>query len=48
MEKQEEAFKELKERFTQKPNLDRKMRMEVNVLDYTTGGVLSMEGKDRR
>ena len=50
-EKQEEAFKELKERFTKEPvlavpNLDKKMRMEVNASDYATGGVLSMECKD--
>jgi len=42
----------LKERFTKEPvlavpNLDKKMRMEVNASDYTTGGVLSMECKDR-
>ena len=50
-EKQEKAFRELKERFTKEPvlaalDLDKKMRMEVNALDYTTGGVLSMECKD--
>ena len=28
-------------------DLDNKMRMKVNVLDYTTGRVLLMEGKDR-
>jgi len=27
-------------------DLDKKMRMEVDTSDYTTGGVLSMEGKD--
>ena len=27
-------------------DLDKKMRMEVDTLDYTTGRVLSMEGKD--
>jgi len=37
-----------KKRFTMEPvlvapDLDRKMRMEVDVSDYTTGGVLSME-----
>ena len=47
-EKQEEAFRELKEKFTKEPvlavpDLDKKMRMEVDVLDYTTEGVLSME-----
>jgi len=50
-EKQEEAFEELKKRFTQEPvlaapDLDKKMRMEVDVSDYATVGVLSMEGKD--
>ena len=28
-------------------DLDKKMRIEVDVLDYATGGVLSMEYKDR-
>ena len=28
------------------PDLDKKMRMEVNVLDYATGRVLSMECED--
>jgi len=50
-EKQEEAFKELKKRFTEEPvlaapNIDKKMRMEVDALDYATGGVLSMECRD--
>ena len=50
--KQEKAFRELKEKFTKKlvlaaPDLDKKMRMEVDTSDYTTGGVLSMEGEDR-
>jgi len=51
-EKQEKAFKELKERFTKEPvlaapDIDKKMRMEVDALDYATGGVLSMECEDR-
>ena len=51
-EKQEEAFRELKEQFTKELvlvalDLDKKMRMEVNALDYAMGGVLSMECKDR-
>ena len=38
-ERQEEAFRELKERFIKElvlaaPDLDKKMRMEVDVLDY--------------
>jgi len=38
----------LKKRFTKElvlaaPDLDKKIRMEVNVSDYATGGVLSME-----
>jgi len=28
------------------PDLDKKMRMEVDASDYATEGVLSMEGKD--
>ena len=52
MGKQEEAFKELKKRFTEEPvlaasDIDKKMRMEVDVSDYATGGVLSMECGDR-
>ena len=51
MEKQEKAFRELKERFTKKPvlvvpDLDKKMRIEVDVSDYATGGVLLMECED--
>ena len=51
MEKQKEIFKELKEQFTKEPvlaapNIDKKMRMEVDALDYATGGMLSMECKD--
>jgi len=52
-EKQEEAFRELKERFTKELvlaalDLDKKMRMEVDTLYYTTGGVLSIECEDER
>jgi len=51
MEKQEEAFEELKKRFMQEPvlaalDLDKKMRMEVDASDYATEGVLSMERED--
>jgi len=51
-EKQEEAFRELKKRFTKELvlaalDLDKKMRMEVDASDYTIGGVLSMECKDK-
>ena len=51
--RQEKTFKELKERFTKKPvlavlDLDKKMRMEVDVSDYVMKKVLSMEYKDRR
>ena len=50
-ERQEEALKELKERFTKELvlavlDLDKKIRMKVNALDYVTEGVLSMECKD--
>jgi len=52
-EKQEKAFQELKERFTMEPvlaalDLDKKMRMKVDVLDYAMGGVLSMECGNER
>ena len=51
MEKQEEAFRELKEKFTKELmlvvlNLDKKMRMEVDTLDDVIGGVLSIECED--
>jgi len=29
------------------PDLDKKMRMEVDVLDYAMGGMLLMKGEDR-
>ena len=50
-ERQEKVFRELKEQFTKEPvlatlDIDKKMRMEVDVLDYATGGVLLMECKD--
>jgi len=52
MEKQEEAFRVLKEKFTKELvlaalDLDKKMRMEVDASDYMMGGVLSMECEDR-
>ena len=50
-ERQEKVFKELKEQFTKEPvlaapDINKKMRMEVDASDYATGGVLSMECKD--
>jgi len=50
-EREEKVFRELKERFTKEPvlvapNMDKKMRMEVDASDYATGGVLSMECND--
>jgi len=50
-ERQEKTFKKLKKRFIKElvlvaPDLDKKMRMEVDILDYAIGGVLSMESKD--
>ena len=53
-ERQEEAFRELNERFTKEPvlavpDLDKKKkRMEVNVSDYVTEEVLSMEYENAR
>jgi len=51
-EKQERAFRELKKRFTEEPvlaapDLDKKMRMEVDVSDYATGRVLLMECENK-
>ena len=53
MEKQEEAFKKLKERFTKELvlaalDLDKKIRMEVDTSDYAMGGVLSIKCEDGR
>jgi len=47
------VFEELKRRFTKKPvltvlDLDKKIRMEVDILNYITRGVLSMECEDER
>ena len=49
--RQKGAFKELKENFTKEPvlavpDLDKKMRMEVDMSNYTIGGVLSIECED--
>ena len=51
-EKQNKAFEELKKRFIEKlvlaaPDLDKKMRIEVNASDYITEGVLSIECENR-
>ena len=51
--RQEKTFKVLKKQFTTKPilvapDLDKKMRVEVDVLDYTTEDILSIECKDRK
>ena len=53
IEKQEKVFRELKEIFTKKTvlaalDLDKKMKMEVDILDYAIEEVLSMECKDGR
>jgi len=47
------VFKELKRRFTKKPvlaapDLNKKIRMEVNVLDYVMKRVLSIEYEDKK
>ena len=46
-------FKELKRRFTKElvlaaSDLDKKMRLEVDTLDYVMGGVLFMECEDKK
>ena len=48
MVRQEKTFRELKGRFTKEPvlaalDLDKKMRMEVDALDYAIGEVLFIE-----
>ena len=45
-EKQEKVFKELKRQFTEElvlaaPDLDKKMRMEVDVSDYAMRGIVN-------
>ena len=52
-ERQQKAFEELKERFTTEPvlvtpDLDREMRVEVDALDFATGGVLLIKCEDER
>ena len=52
MEKQEKVFRELKERFIWKlvlatPDLDKKIRVEIDMLDYAMRGVLLIECEDR-
>jgi len=47
------VFEELKERFTMMPvlvtpDLDKEMRVEVDVSDFATGGVLSMKYEDEK
>jgi len=52
-ERQQRAFEELKERFMMEPvlvtlDLDKKMRVEADVSDFATGGVLSMKCEDEK
>jgi len=52
-ERQQKAFEELKERFITEPvlvtpDLDKEMRVEADVSDFATGGVLSMKCEDER
>jgi len=47
------VFEELKERFTMElvlvtPDLDRKMRVEADVSDFATRGVLSMKCRNEK
>jgi len=51
IEREEKTFRELKERFTKElvlaaPDIDKKMRIEVDASDYAMGVVLSMECGD--
>ena len=50
-QREKKVFRELKERFTKEPvlaapDIDKKMRMEVDASDYATGDVLSIECGD--
>ena len=50
-EREEKTFEKLKKRFTKEPvlaapDIDKKMRMEVDASDYAMGGVLLMECED--
>ncbi len=50
-DRQEKVFQKLMEIFTKEPvlvtlDLEQKIRMEVDMLDYITGGVLSMKCED--
>ena len=52
-EKQQKVFEELKERFTTElvlvtPDLDREIRVEVDMSDFAMGGVLSMKYEDKK
>ena len=52
-ERQQRSFEELKERFTIEPvlvtpDLNKKMRVEVDVLDFTIEGVLLMKCKNEK
>ena len=52
-ERQQNAFEELKERFTTEPvlvipDLDKEIRVEVDTSDFAMGGVLLMKCEDER
>ena len=52
-ERQKRSFKELKERFMIEPvlvmpDLDKKMRVKTDILDFATEGVLSMKCEDEK
>ena len=52
-ERQQKAFEELKKRFMIElvlvtPDLDKEMRVEADVSDFATGGVLSMKCEDEK
>jgi len=52
-EKQQKVFEELKKRFTTEsvlvtPDLDREMRVEADVSDFTIEGVLLIKCKDKK
>jgi len=42
------VFEELKEKFTIEPDLDREMRVEVNMLDFAMEGVLLIKYENEK
>jgi len=46
--RQQKIFEELKKRFTTEPNLDKRMKVEVDASDFAIDKVLSMKCEDKK